>query len=72
MLGDAGSPVDDYFLEFYLDDKDDPKDLFAAFFHRDVIRTVHAHGDALSYRSLLIEITLRRERTPDVLRIKPV
>ncbi len=55
VVDDAGSPVRDYFLEFYLDDKDDPKDLFASFFHRDVIRTVHAHGDDASYRSLLID-----------------
>jgi hypothetical protein len=62
VMDDAGAPVGDYFLEFYLDDKDDPKDRFAAFFHRDVIRTVHAHGDSPSYRSLLIDCSVLYHR----------
>ncbi len=54
---DAGHSVDDYFLEFYLDDIDDKKNRFAQLFHRDVIRTVHAHGRSPSYRSLMIDCT---------------
>ncbi len=57
VTDDAGHPVNDYFLEFYLDDIDDKKNFFAQLFHRDVIRTVHAHGDAPSHRSLLIDCT---------------
>lgn len=54
---DAGASVPDYFLEFYVEDEDDKKDIFSRLFHRDVIRTVHAHCDDSSFRSLMVDCT---------------
>lgn len=57
VVDDAGVPVRDYFLEFYMDDKDDKRNFFSKLFHHDVIRTVHAYGDDPSYRSLHVDCT---------------
>jgi len=57
VMDDGGAGVSDYFLEFYLEDKDDKKNFFAELFHRDVLRSVHAYGDDASYRSLMVDCT---------------
>lgn len=53
----AGADIPDYFLEFYLEDEDDPHNLFSQLFHRDVLRSVHAYGDNNAYRSLMVDCT---------------
>ncbi|MBA4135982.1 MAG: hypothetical protein C0518_01545 [Opitutus sp.] len=57
LRDDAGVEVRDYFLEFYVEDEDDPKSLFSELFHRDVLQTVHAYGDNPAYRSLMVDCT---------------
>ena len=51
-----GRRVRDYFLEFFV--RDDDRDWFAKMFHRDAIRTVHAHGEDPSSRSVFVDCTL--------------
>jgi len=48
-----GNAVHDYFLEFYVEDDD--RNWFAEMFHRDAIRTVHAHSKDSSLRSALVD-----------------
>lgn len=50
---DHGAHIDDYFLEFYVDDKD--KSWIEERFHRDAIRTVHTNRDDSAYRSVLVD-----------------
>jgi len=57
LTDDAGASVRDYFLEFYLENKDDPKNFFSELFHRDVLCSVHAHSDNAAYRSLMVDCT---------------
>lgn len=52
--------VQDYFLEFYVEDKD--ANWFEEMFHRDAIRTVHAYGDDKAYRSVLVDCTTLKKR----------
>ncbi len=72
VADDAGVAVGDYFLEFYLEDKDDKKNLFSEFFHRDVMRSVHAYGDDSSYRSLMVDCTTlftKIDKDPEYMKI---
>lgn len=62
VVDDAGAFVGDYFLEFYLEDQDDPASVFSEFFHREVIRSVHPHSDNASYRSLMVDCTTLFQR----------
>lgn len=55
-----GDHVDDYFLEFYVDDDD--AGWFAGMFHRDAIRTVHTYGDDRAYRSVYVDCTTLFQR----------
>ena len=67
---DAGESVRDYFLEFYIDDDD--SGWFSEMFHRDAIRTVHAHKDNASYRSVLVDCTVLHkqvDKEKDVMKV---
>jgi pimeloyl-ACP methyl ester carboxylesterase len=55
-----GKPIEDYFLEFYLNGKG--TSWFAEIFHRDVITTVHAYSEDKSYRSIYANCTVLREQ----------
>ena len=52
--------VQDYFLEFYIEDED--ASWFEEMFHREAIRTVHAYGDDKAYRSVLIDCTTLKKQ----------
>ena len=61
FVGDQfGRHVQDYFIEFYLEDKD--ASWFEEMFHRDAIRTTHAYGDDTAYRSIMIDCTTLHSR----------
>lgn len=53
---DFDHDVRDYFLEFYVEDDD--TGWFSEMFHRDAIRTVHAHGSNPAYRAVLVDCTV--------------
>ncbi len=48
-------PVDDYLLEFKINDRD--RGGFARRFHRHAIRKVHVHSDDPSHRSIYVDVT---------------
>jgi len=52
--------VQDYFLEFYVEDED--ASWFEEMFHREAIRTVHAYGDDKAYRAVLIDCSTLKKR----------
>ncbi len=61
---DLGRHVRDYFLEFYIEDDD--ANWFAEMFHRDAIRTVHAHKDDPAFRSVYVDCTVLHRRVDQV------
>lgn len=62
LRDDAGADVEDYFLEFFQDDADDPKDVVAAWMHKEVLRKVHSYTHNSAYRSLLVNCTRLHDR----------
>lgn len=60
VTDDLKQPVKDYFIEFYEQDSDSSQ--LATFFHKNVIKTVHAYAEDTSYRSFLIDTTLLDKR----------
>lgn len=65
LRDDGGVDVDDYFIEFFQDDADDPKDEVATWVHREVVRKVHTYGRNGAYRSLLVNCTQLHSRLND-------
>jgi pimeloyl-ACP methyl ester carboxylesterase len=62
---DAGADVEDFFLEFFQDDADDPKDKVATWVHKEVIRKVHSYTHSGAFRSILINCTRLHDRLGD-------
>ncbi|NUN53006.1 MAG: alpha/beta hydrolase [Planctomycetaceae bacterium] len=51
-----GRRVPEYFLEFFV--RDDDRDWFAKMFHREALRSVHAHSSEKAFRSLYVDCTV--------------
>ncbi|MHC4879335.1 MAG: esterase/lipase family protein [Planctomycetota bacterium] len=59
-----GQPVSDYVMEFKTNDRDSNRasNLFARWFQREVIQSVHPHSDDASYRSIYVDVSTLQER----------
>jgi hypothetical protein len=53
-----GRRVREYLMEFFV--HDDDRDLFAAFFHEEVVRDVHVNGEDPALRAVLMDCTALR------------